>query len=372
LGSVFNRGTRDRPNWYGKYKDHDGRWKTVPTGKPTKLEARRWIEEAEGRISDGKVGVEAPVEEMTFDALADYWLENHSAAACVSHDDNISRMKHLRAAFGKDKLGRITAQRIDELKAQMARKKRKAAVGGTMEPHWQPATINRVVALLRKVMNDAVRWGYIAAAPRVKMLPVPEHDFDYLHREEAERFLSWAREHAPQNFPLYATAIYTGARMGELYGLQWSDADLEQGVITLRRSYQQNYTKSKKVRRVRTNRELALILKEWRLVCPMGELVFPVSSGEMRPRERPPLEWEAHLAGAGCRAIRFHDLRHTAASLMVMAGVSLRTVQQMLGHSTVQVTERYAHLAPDFMATEADRLSLSLGQQSLSVSTEGG
>jgi integrase len=214
LGSVFNRGTRDRPNWYGKYKDHDGRWKTVPTGKPTKLEARRWIEEAEGRIADGRVGVEAPVEEMTFDALADYWLENHSAAACVSHDDNVSRMKHLRVAFGKDKLSQITAQRIDELKAQMARKKRRAAAGGTMEPHWQPATINRVVALLRKVMNDAVRWGYIAAAPRVKMLPVPEHDFDYLHREEAERFLSWTRENAPEDFPLYATAIYTGARMG--------------------------------------------------------------------------------------------------------------------------------------------------------------
>jgi integrase len=160
--------------------------------------------------------------------------------------------------------------------------------------------------------------------------------------------------------------------MGELYGLGWSEVDLEQGMITLCRSYEQLYTKSKKVRRVRVNRDLLAILTAWKDTCPHGGLVFPVANGGMRPRERPPLEWETHLSGAGCRPIRFHDLRHTAASLMVMSGISLRTVQKMLGHSTVQVTERYAHLAPDFMATEADRLSLNLGHRETPASKEPG
>jgi integrase len=77
-------------------------------------------------------------------------------------------------------------------------------------------------------------------------------------------------------------------------------------------------------------------------------------------REKPPVEFTTHLTDSRCHSITFHDLRHTAASLMVMSGASLRFVQQQLGHSTILVTEKYAHLSPDFVASEADRVSLNV------------
>ena len=150
--------------------------------------------------------------------------------------------------------------------------------------------------------------------------------------------------------------------MGELYGLRWPDVDLARGLITVRRSYDRDFTKSKKVRHVRINKQLGSVLKAWRDVCPKGPLglVFPKPDGTLRARERPPEGFDKRLAEARCHSIRFHDLRHTAASLLVMAGVSLRAVQTMLGHSTIQVTEKYAHLAPDFQEREAERLKLDV------------
>jgi len=360
MGTVYNRGTKDRPNWWGKYKDAAGSWRAVPTNKPTKVQARRWIEEREALVADGKPPIEKPKAEKTFSEAADYWLTNYSAAACVSHDDNAGRMKHLTAAFGKLRLSEITAQRIDEFKA--ARKRETKVDPETEEavPRWAVGTVNRMLALLRKLLNDCIRWGDLSHAPKVRLLPVPEHSFTFLQRDASGQLLSWTRDNAQRDFPLYATAIYTGARMGELYGLQWADVDLDQGLITFRHSYGQPFTKSKKIRHVRINQQLGPVLEKWKRICPTGELVFPKPDGTMRARERPPIGFDDHLAGAGCHEITFHDLRHTAASLMIMSGVSLRTVQQMLGHSTIVVTERYAHLAPDFMAKEADRLSLDI------------
>ncbi len=370
MGSIVNRGTKDAPKWYLTFKDIDGRWHMRKSGQKKRTEAQKTLAVAEGRVANGKPAFEERKLEGTFTELADYWLENHSAVKCTSHDDNVGRMKHLRKAFGTKNLLSITAERIDELAARMSRETvvRKGGKEGEKSPRWTPNTINRVLALLRKVLNDGVRWNRIPYAPKVRLLPAPETAFEYLRREEAERLLSWTKANAPNDYPLYAAAIYAGPRMGELYGLRVADVDFQQRVITIQRSYTQPYTKSKKIRRVRMGSELAQVLKEWLLVCPRpiavpGEppppaLVFPMPDGTMRKREKPPLNFEDHLAAATCHPITFHDLRHTAASLMVMAGASLRFVQQQLGHSTITVTEKYAHLSPAFVASEADRVSL--------------
>ncbi len=369
MGSIVNRGTKAEPKWYVTYKDIDGRWKMRNSKQPSRAKAQAHLAGIEGNVAHGKVGIEETKVEAPFNELADYWLENHSAVKCSSHDENMSRMQHLRKAFGKKPPSWITAQRIDEF-AAWAKRETVTDKEGNEKPRWAGNTINRILALLRKVLNDGVRWGRLPHAPKIRLLPVPETAFDYLQRDEAERFLSWTKMNAPNDYPLYATAIYAGARMGELYGLLWPDLDLERGVMTVQRSYDQPYTKSKKVRRVRLNRQLATLLKDWRRTCPrpptvQGQpdapaLVFPVRDGTRRAREKPPLEWKAHLAGARCHAITFHDLRHTAASLMVMAGASLRFVQQQLGHSTILVTEKYSHLSPEFVASEADRVSLDV------------
>ena len=346
MGSIINRGTKANPKWYVKYQEN-GRQKMVRARVASKEKARGFLRAAEGRVADGLVGVERRGSEKTFAELAAHWLKTHSATL-VSHGDNLGRMKHLTAELGKLPLSGVTAERVASLRARMAAEKVSDGEGGKVQ-RWKPNTVNRTLALLRKVLNDGVTWGFARSAPKVKLLPVAELSFDFLKRDEAERFLSHANAAAPGEAALYTTAIYTGLRMGELWGLRWADVDLERGLLTVKRSYDRAYTKSKKIRHVRINKQLSLVLKSWRDRCPKGELelVFPKADGSARARERPPADFTKVLAAARCHKIRFHDLRHTAASLMVMSGISLRAVQGMLGHSTITVTERYAHLAPD-------------------------
>lgn len=360
MGSLVNRGTKNDPKWYVTYRDVDGRWKMKNSKARTKEKARDFLGTVEQRVRAGEVGVPERSKEKAFSEAAEHWLKTHSATL-NSHSDNVSRMGHLLKAFAKLPLGQIDAGRVATFRAKMAAEKVKDEKG-VESPRWRPNTINRTLALLRKVLNDSVSWGFIKAAPKVKLLPAPETPFDYLQRDEAERFLSHAATATPNDHAMYTVAIFTGARMGELWGLRWSELDVERGVVTIARSYGQAYTKSKRIRHVRLNKQLVAVLKSWRTVCPKGDegFVFPAPDGTMRRREKPPQGFAAALSASRCHKIRFHDLRHTAASLMVMAGISLRTVQQMLGHSTIQITEKYSHLAPDFMATEAERLSLNV------------
>lgn len=104
------------------------------------------------------------------------------------------------------------------------------------------------------------------------------------------------------------------------------------------------------------------MLKAWKDRCPASPdgLAFPTADGSMHAREKPPAGFAELLEASRCPAIGFHGLRHTCASLMVMSGASLRAVQKLLGHSSITTTEKYSHLAPDYMEREADRLSLDL------------
>jgi hypothetical protein len=158
MAPVLNRGTRDRPLWYAKYKAESGSWKMVPTHQPTKTQARRWVEEVEARISSGKVGIEAPKQERLFSAAVAHRLGTYSAAALTSHDDNVSRSKELVEAFGPLPLSKIAAERIDSFRAACKRRTKEGA-DGKVAPKWAVGTINRMLPSLRKVLNDCARGG---------------------------------------------------------------------------------------------------------------------------------------------------------------------------------------------------------------------
>ena len=107
-------------------------------------------------------------------------------------------------------------------------------------------------------------------------------DFDFLSREEVAKLLTWAEQQQPSESPLYATAVYTGMRMGELYGLRWTDIDFELAKLHVRRSYW-TLPKSGKGRTIPLNTNLAPILRDWKQRCRRTDenLVFPA-----------PLPWE--------------------------------------------------------------------------------
>ena len=174
------------------------------------------------------------------------------------------------------------------------------------------------------------------------MLPKkPEGRLRYLDVDELGRLLARAgRPATPTLAAIVTLAVHTGMRKGEILGLEWERVDLSSARITLYR------TKSGKPRGVPINRAVydALIALE-------PDPATPARAGCSAARRRSPggpdpAAFETALTKAGITGFRFHDLRHTAASHLVMRGASLKDVQEILGHADMKMTQRYAHLEP--------------------------
>ena len=194
--------------------------------------------------------------------------------------------------------------------------------------------------------------------PRIRKprIPLFSNDFNYLRtEEELNRFLDAALQEGEMVFTLYAAAIYTGMREGELAGLHWDDVDFEKRLITVQRSFL-GPTKANDVRYVPILDPLLHILKMWRLRMP-GQLVFQNRDGGMQQRSArifqevlkrvlkranfPQVKRNGKYRGY----VVFHDLRHTFSSHWVMNEGDIFKLQKILGHKSLAMTMRYAHLA---------------------------
>ncbi len=187
-----------------------------------------------------------------------------------------------------------------------------------------PATLNWIFAGFSAVWRWAAEMGFIpesAITPlRGLFIKIREGCRDYLSREEVGQLLAYAEDHAPDLYRMIATAVFTGLRKGELYGLRWSDVVLTDTALTMRVARSYSTTKSDKARSVPIHPELAPILRAWRSRCPAtaAGLVFPVvkrGGARMGMREDGD-ELFALLRAAGCHTPEhpWHALRHTFAS----------------------------------------------------------
>lgn len=138
-------------------------------------------------------------------------------------------------------------------------------------------------------------------------------------------------------------ALNTGLRRGEITQLTWPDIDMAAERVTVRAGY----AKSGKARHVPLNSEAVTTLTQWKKQHPEGRLFNVIGI---------PKAWAALMLAANIDGFRFHDLRHTFASKLVMAGVDLNTVRELLGHGDITMTLRYAHLAPEHKAAAVEKL----------------
>lgn len=213
------------------------------------------------------------------------------------------------------------------------------------------STCNRVLSAISVVLESAVERELlvrnVARAHGLRMTEgakVAQH----LTADEAQRLIDAAD---PEWRDVFAAALYTGMRLGELQALRWRDVDLQGGRIVVRESHGDD-PKSGHQRVVPLLDALRPYLPP---PGPPSHLVFPrrsVKGGRFDPeRDRivqPRKALARALARAGIdKALRFHDLRHTFGTLLVRAGIDVRTVQDVLGHSTMRMTQRYVHLATD-------------------------
>jgi integrase len=288
---------------------------------------KRKVEIAEGKFLDKR-----KVLRCSFNELAHLYLEwantNHRGYASTR-----SRVEHLKEEFGALQLGEITPLMIDSYVA------RRAAIR-------KPATVNREIEILRHMFRKAQEWGKALDNPakHLRLLWASNRRLRYLSLEEMERLPSVADE---GHRPILIAALHTGLRRGELFKLTWQDVDFKQGVV------QAVHTKNGERREVPMSDTLRETLRSLPRSLASA-CVFPGKTGKglVDIRKR----FHRALREAGIEGFVFHDLRHTFASHLVMAWVDLMTVKEFLGHKSLQITLRYAHLAPDYKRSTISRL----------------
>ena len=242
---------------------------------------------------------------------------------------------HLLPTFGRLSLGAITPEMIEHYKAI------KRASGLSAK------TINNQLGILGKCLRTAVEWGHLKAVPPYKPLKAPPPSFDFLSPEEARRLV----QHGRGNWwgDMMLLALHTGLRRGELMALDWSDVDLDRNVLTVRRSLLRGVFGSPKSNRVRHVPLSNIVRKMLEGRRTSRGLVFAQETGEPIASITMDRVIARTCKAAGLRHVSWHVLRHTFASHLAAAGVPVPAIQQLLGHSSITMTMRYAHLSPSFL-----------------------
>jgi integrase len=251
---------------------------------------------------------------------------------------------HLLPTYGHLRLDEITAKDVAALQARLLN-----------EGERKPSTVNLMISTFISQINVAVKWGLTDKAPSVMRLKVSPKEVAFFDFDEADRLIK-AAEDEPELQAMVILALKTGMRAGELLALRWSDVDLIKQVLTVKQNIYNgvlNKTpKGGKAREIPLSDQVVNTLKEQRLRSALrGEYVFSCSDGT-------PIHYRnemGHLLPrlcrkAGLRELRWHTLRHTFASHLVMLNVPLKVVQELLGHSKMDMTMRYAHLAPSALS----------------------
>jgi integrase len=315
----------------------DGGWRRIRKASP--INSRRGAEQYERELRQailagtyGKQSKAVP----TLDEFKERFLveaETNNKRSTLKAKKDILK-KHLLPLFGRARLNCIGPYEVEQYKALKLRE------------GLNPKTINNHLTTLRKLLSLAAEWGELDQIPRVKWLKTAEPPIDFLAFEEADRLEAGAD---PDWRAMIVVALNTGLRLGELCGLQWDCVDLAARKLFVRRNLYRGHMgtpKSGRSREVPLNDRALSALKQHRHL--KGPFVFcNASGGPFSIYNAPTVAIARACRRAGLRPLGWHALRHTFASHLVMRGVPLKAVQELLGHATIDVTMRYAHLSPD-------------------------
>ncbi len=346
--------------------------------KGTKRDADRALAEA---IHQRDTGIDVSPGKLT---VADYlrrWLRDYAAqsvtASTLERYTSIVE-RHLIPALGSLRLRDLRPAHIQAAygRARALGGRADGAAGGL-----SPRTVLKHHRLLHEALSHAVEWQLLALNPAASVKP-PRPDrpeMRVLNAEEAGRLLE-----ASADTPFYALAylaLATGARLGELLALRWRDADMDRGSLQVTRTARRvagkgiaySAPKTHRSRRpVALSSETVQVLREHRLAqaerrLELGpayadnDLVFTGPTGHPLDDSNLRRAFRRTLADAGLPRLRFHDLRHSAATLMLQAGVHPKVVSERLGHATVGITlDTYSHVLPDLQRDAAEALDAVL------------
>jgi integrase len=285
-------------------------------------------------------------EDGSFSAHADEFLKSYSKQRKKSWTRDEISIENLKDFFAGMNLADVTSRDVERYMAKRsADQDKRVKEPGEETPTISHSTINRELACLKTMLEKAVEWGKLKENParKVKKFREEKQGERILTADEKEKLIAAA---SAELRPILTIALNTGMRKGEILNLRWSDVDLVKGYILISR------TKSGEPRKVPMNHHVLGVLGGME---QRGEYVF-----EGEKSGAPVTDVKTSFRGACKRAkikgLRFHDLRHTAATMMVEGGIDLVTVSRILGHSSIQMTMRYAHPTPENMRLAVQKL----------------
>lgn len=370
-GTIFKRTRNGKTRWYAEIVigyDGDNKRQVIRSAGDTRKEVAEWLA---ARQTDRQKGALVKPSGESLAAFMEDWLEK-----VVSHDvDPSTQLLHhnmynwyIKDALGGLPLGKISPELIQGM------------IHNMLKSGLAARTAQLALTTLKKCLEQAVTWGKLALNPAAKVKPpkAPKPKITFLSPDQIAQFIEAAREER-----LHALLILTvtmGLRRGEGLGLRWSDLDLAEGTITINQQQKKvgeeisfADTKTAAGRRSFDLPQVTLdALRIWRDQqqfekknlhdWPHPELVFTTEVGTpIHPRNLRDRALKRTLQRAGCPRVKWHELRHSAATFLLSQGAPIRVVQEILGHSTVRITlDLYGHVLREQKKEAADKIDAFL------------
>ncbi len=329
--------------------------------EPRSIAAMRLANEEEHKEADKKRRLNQKAQ-VTF---AEFWESDYLPVAEANKTAwTMDGEKGLYANWIKPALGDLSLQQIDMVKLELlARQAQKAGKS--------PATVRYILAVVSQVWNQAAARGVVKGESPTKRIKKPRIDnrrTRFLSEEEARRLLDALAARSMDMHDTALLSLFCGLRAGEIHALTWGDVDMANGLLHIRDP------KSKVNRHAFITQEVRGMLERRRGRQAKNEFIFPTAEGKRRRWVSDTFartvddiglndtgEFIADDSGEKVsvrisdarQKVVFHTLRHTFASWLVKAGTPLYTVAELMGHSTLEMTRRYSHLAPDTLKKAA-------------------
>lgn len=264
----------------------------------------------------------------------DQWLETGKRQPRV---DRGYYFKHLEPRFADRLLSKITPFDLEKLKIELT------------QQGLAPATVKHLLVLVRQIFNKAIAWGMWSGENPVKKVKLPRLNNRrerFLNQEEAKLLLAELQKVSPQLHDMSLLSLQTGMRAGEIFALKWSHLDFENGLILVA---DPKGRPARKAFMTPTVKEMLLKLKAgepegYLFQSQVGGPIQSVSHAFARTVRR--LGFNQGITDPRQKVI-FHTLRHSFASWLAIQGTPILTIKELLGHQSLAMTERYAHLIPD-------------------------
>lgn len=307
---------------------------------PTRTLAKEWARKKESEMKESRYFPRNDGKNRTFAMFADQYI-----AKILPKNPKALSKQRLHILWWKSKLG---GYYLSHISPSMIAEMRDLLLSEITCRHKlrSPSTVNRYLATLSRAFTFCVKeYGWLKENPVLSIQRPKENKARerFLIKEDIEKLLDSCRKsRSPHLYPIVLFALATGARQGEILHLKWEDVDIIHGIAIFRE------TKNGESRSVALSALLIESLKQERKKrIILSPYVFPNSHGQ-------PVDistaWEAAVKRAGLQNIRFHDLRHTAASYLAMSGASTLEIAAILGHKTLAMVKRYSHLTTTAIA----------------------